>query len=117
MKIDEQALEQMDAAQLREYTHNLLFQLRHKSALLDKLTHEIALLKRMRFAAKSEHLAAQQRSLLEDEIEEDLSALSQEIAQLEADKTMPQAKAQPKRKALPADLPRKIIHHDPSSST
>ncbi|VTY21229.1 Uncharacterised protein [Xylophilus ampelinus] len=40
-----------DAEQLRELTARLMVLVRHQSALLDKLTHENALLKRMKFAA------------------------------------------------------------------
>ena len=92
-------------------------ELKHSEAVRAKLTHENALLKRMKFAAKSEHYNAQQRSLLDDEIEADLAAISEEIAQLQAPPSAPATKVQPKRQPLPAELPRKIIHHDPASTT
>ena len=41
-------------------------ELKHKQALLDKLTHEMAVLKRLKFAAKSEALHADQRNLLDE---------------------------------------------------
>ena len=37
-----------------------------KQALIDKLTHENALLKRLKFAAQSEAYSPEQRSLLEE---------------------------------------------------
>ena len=50
-----------------------------KQALIDKLTHEMAVLKRLKFAATSERfastLAPEQKSLLEEAIDEDLEAL------------------------------------------
>jgi transposase len=44
-----------------------------KQAQIDKLTHENALLKRMKFAAKSERFSAEQKSLLEESLDEDLA--------------------------------------------
>jgi len=119
MVIDEQALAELDAAQLRELTHRLLGELRHKSALLDKLTHENALLKRMKFAAQSERFDPQQKSLLEDEIEADLAAVSAEIETLQqaSGRAQGEPKRQPRRTPLPAQLPRREIHHEPDSTT
>jgi len=54
MVVEPQSLEHMSAEQLREMAARLLVQVRHQSALLDKLTHENALLKRMKFAAQSQ---------------------------------------------------------------
>jgi hypothetical protein len=36
----------------------------HKQAIIDKLTHENAVLKRLKFAAQSERFSSEQRSLL-----------------------------------------------------
>ena len=112
MVIDEQILGEMDAAQLRELTHRLIGQLRHQSALLDKLTYEMALLKRLKFAAKTEAFHADQRSLLQDDLEEDLQAVEDEIEQLRpaAERFCRQ---QPKRQPLPAQLPRQEFQHEP----
>jgi transposase len=56
----------LSAEQLREMTSRLLTDVRHKQAVIDKLTHENALLKRMKFAAQSERYSAEQRSLLDE---------------------------------------------------
>lgn len=121
---DLSSLSHLDEEQLRTLAARLLSdlqrsqtQLKHSEAVRAKLTHENALLKRMKFAAKSEHFNVQQRSLLDDEIEADLAAVSEEIAQLQPPPSAPAAKTQPKRQPLPAELPRKIIHHDPSDTT
>ena len=45
----------------------------HKQALIDKLTHENALLKRLKFAAQSERFTAEQRSLLDETFDADLA--------------------------------------------
>ena len=57
-------------------------ELAHKQALIDKLTHENAVLKRLKFAAKSEAYSAEQRSLLEETLDTDLAELGQELANL-----------------------------------
>ena len=54
-----------------------------KQALIDKLTHEMVVLKRLKFAATSERfastLAPEQKSLLEETLDTDLAELGQEI--------------------------------------
>ena len=87
--------------------------LQHKQALLDKLTYEMALLKRLKFAAKTEALNTHQRSLLEDALEEDLQAVGEEIAQMRPG-VAPTARLQPKRQPLPAQLPRQEFKHEPA---
>ena len=116
MVIDEQALSELDAEQLRQVSQRLLAELRHQRALNEKLAYECALLKRLKFAAKSERHSADQRNLLEDELDSDLAAVEHEIEQL---RSAPAAtdKQQPKRAPLPAHLPRREIQHEPTSTT
>ena len=116
MLMQPQSLDDLSAQQLRDMTGRLLAELRHSQALNAKLTHENALLKRMKFAAQSERFNAEQRSLLEDEIEADLAAVSLEIKQLQPPAAGPQVKQQPKRQPLPAHLPRREIRHEPDST-
>ncbi|MDZ7651381.1 MAG: IS66 family transposase [Burkholderiaceae bacterium] len=94
-------------------------QLVHKQATIDKLTHEMAVLKRLKFAAKSEAFNAEQKSLLEEAIDADLEALSMAAEQARAAASLPSAapKEQPKRQPLPAHLPRREIRHEPDSTT
>ena len=115
MVIDEQALGELNAEQLREVTQRLLVELRHQRALNEKLTYECALLKRLKFAAQSERHSADQRSLLEEELDSDLAAVHQEIEQLRPAQPATD-KQQPKRTPLPAKLPRREIHHEPQST-
>jgi transposase len=93
-------------------------QLVFKQATIDKLTHEMAVLKRLKFAARSEAFNAEQKSLLEEAIDADLEALGHEVAR---ERPAPQppaaAKEQPKRQPLPANLPRREIRHEPDSTT
>lgn len=108
-------LQSMGEAQMRQMLQRLMGEVKHKQALIDKLTHEMAVLKRLKFAAKSEVLAADQRSLLDEALEEDLQALAQEIEQMQAPKQRPQ-RAKAKRLPLPADLPRQTFAHEPETA-
>ena len=131
MVAQQQSLNNLSAEQLREMVTSLMghvtvrdaqiarhqTELKHIQALNAKLTHENALLKRMKFAAQSERFSPEQRSLLEDEIEADLAAVSLEIEHLQPPAAAPQAKQQPKRQPLPAHLPRREIRHEPDSTT
>jgi transposase len=88
-----------------------------KQTVIDKLTHEMAVLKRLKFAATSERFSPEQKSLLEEAIDEDLEALARQV-----EKWVPPAqdstdKRQPKRQALPAKLPRREVRHEPENTT
>ncbi len=93
-------------------------ELKHKTVLLDKLTYEMAVLKRLKFAAKTEALNAGQASLLQESLEEDLQAVGQEIEQLRtpAEKAELSDKRQPRRLPLPEHLPRQEFVHEPEST-
>jgi transposase len=82
-------LAQMNADQLRDLTASLIAQvtqkdreLQFKQLKIEQLTHEMATLKRWRFARRNEQLDAVQRSLLEESIDEDLEAIGLEIEAL-----------------------------------
>ena len=126
MVIAPEQLPHMSADELREVVQSLFKtlaskadELRFKQATIDKLTHENAYLKRLKFAAQSERFSAEQRSLLEETLDADLQAVGEEIEQLtqltSAQKT-PAAKQQPKRQPLPANLPRIEFRHEPDST-
>src|SRR6266700_653868 len=107
MQVHDQ-LERMDAQQLREFAAGLIDrvtrqdqELRYKQLKIEQLTHEMALLKRWRFAARSEQLHGAQGSLLEETIEADLEAIAAEVAALTS-VTQPSAfKDKPRRNPLP----------------
>jgi transposase len=117
MVIDEQALSELNAEQLREVTQRLLTELRHQRALNEKLAYECALLKRLKFAAQSERHSTDQRNLLEEELDSDLAAVEHEIEQLRPPQPAVTDKQQPKRTPLPANLPRREVRHEPTSTT
>jgi transposase len=102
-----------------------LQELRHKEVQLEKLAFEHATLKRLKFAAKSEKFNTEQRSLLEDTLEEDLKAAQAELAalqavneqaELSAAKNNEDNKDKPRRQPLPANLPRTEFRHEPEST-
>ena len=88
-----------------------------KQRLIDKITHEMAVLKRLKFAAQSERFTPEQRSLLEETIDADLAALDGELDKADADGKKEREKQQPKRKPLPPELPRTEFHHEPENTT
>jgi transposase len=110
-------LERLNEQQVRELAAQLLVEVRHKQAAIDKLTHEMAVLKRLRFAARSEQFSLEQRSLLEEDTESDLQALAKELEQLAPAAREAAEKKQPKRQPLPAHLPRREILHEPHETT
>ena len=90
----------------------------YRQAKIDKLTHELATLKRWKFGRSSELRNAGQISLLDETTQADIAAIEEELKALTpAAKTDTQARQQPKRAALPAGLPRVDIHHEPDSTT
>jgi transposase len=113
----QQELPHMSADQLRDVVQSLLQTLTFKAATIDKLTHENAVLKRLKFAVQSERFNAEQRSLLEETLDADLQAVSDEIEQLTPAQPVTRQKQSPKRQPLPANLPRTDIHHEPDCTT
>ena len=94
-----------------------------KQALIDKLTHENAILKRLRYALSSEKfcagMSAEQRSLLEETLDSDIAQLAAEIEQAEAEQGAKDKKTKhtPKREPLPPHLPRRDVRHEPHNTT
>ena len=136
--IDAAHLNQLDAQQLREVVRSLMSdmaaqeaaiaqhdaeierrdrEIAFKQAVIDKINHEMAVLKRLKFAARSEHFNAEQKSLIEETIEADLAALQVELDKVAPTAPDPGEKKTPKRQALPANLPRREILHEPENTT
>jgi transposase len=110
-------LDTLDPEQLRQMVRAARAELAFKQAFIDKLTHENAVLKRLKFAAKSEAYAAEQKSLLEETLDMDLAAVAAEIEALQPPAKPAEDKKQARRAALPPHLPRREIHHDPENTT
>jgi transposase len=84
------------------------------------MAHEMAIRKRLKFAAKSEAFnaisSAEEKSLREETIDTDLAALALEIEQREPASVAKASQDQPKRAALPAELPRTVHQHEPQNT-
>ncbi len=117
MDVASDTLSHLNADELREMVQPLRQTVSFKQATIDKLTHENALLKRLKFAAQSERFSAEQRSLLEETLDEDTQAVHDEMAELNTEPIPARVKDQPKRQPLPANLPRIDIRHEPESTT
>jgi transposase len=117
-------LDSLEPEQLRATVRTLMAdaqaksrELAFKQAIIDKLTHENATLKRLKFAAKSEAYSAEQKSLIEETLDADLAAVAAEVEALEPGKNAAEDKRHPKREKLPANLPRLVIRHEPENTT
>ncbi len=88
----------------------------HDKTLIEKLSHEIAQLKRFKFAKRSEQMSPEQASLLDDLIDTDIAAIEAELESLRVTPAPGQEKQKPKRRALPPEFPRTLIHHEPDNT-
>jgi transposase len=116
-------LANMDAAALREFAASLIDRVarldsegRLKQLKIDQLTHEMAVLKRWKFGGRSEQLQGEQKTLFDETVDADLAAIELELDALRGGPAVPTPKEQPKRAALPANLPRREIRHEPEST-
>ena len=92
-------------------------ELKLRQTQIDALTHEIRLLRHLRFAAKTEAMDALQVKLFEEANAEDLAAAEQRLAQLAIKPAATAPKSRPARQRLPASLPRVDIAHEPQDTT
>ncbi|WP_082190123.1 IS66 family transposase [Frateuria defendens] len=91
--------------------------LRERDALIGKLTHELARLRRVQFAAKSERMDAVQRGLFDEAMAEDIAAVEAQLEAAQATGVAPRPKAPrpaPTRRALPPELARVTTIHAPA---
>lgn len=88
-----------------------------RDAKIEKLTFEMAQLRRIKFGVKSEQLDAQQKTLFEEAVDADMAALEAELAELKAPPQPSEPVTRPRRAPLPAHLPRVERHHEPENTT
>ena len=123
--IEAKEFQELDEEALRVLARTLMAQLADKDRELlvrqtkiDRLTHEMAVLKRWRFGRRAEQLGVAQASLLDETVEADLAAIEAQLATLAPQaKGAPAAPRQPKRSPLPPELPRIEVRHEPDSTT
>jgi transposase len=91
----------------------------YKDAKIGKLTAEIARLRRLQYAARSEKMDPEQRALFDEAMAADIAAVEAELEELQ--RTDAQAAARPRvaprRRPLPPELPRVEVRHEPASCT
>ncbi|WP_414629852.1 IS66 family transposase [Burkholderia cepacia] len=109
-------LDALDVQQLRAALRAARADAAFKQVVIDKLTHENAILKRLKFAAQSEKFSAEQKSLLDETLDSDLAAVAAEIEALQPGKAASELQ-QPRRERLPAHLPRREVRHEPTDTT
>jgi hypothetical protein len=110
-------LDQMTPDQLRAFAAQLIFKVDTQSrkihrdeTIIEQLTHEIAILKRHKFAKRSEQISPAQGSLLDDLLNTDLEAIESELKTLHPAPAQTEPRQQPKR-AVASAVP---THCDPS---
>lgn len=118
-------LHDMDESQLRDLAKQLLQRIERdaheigwRDAKLEKLTFEMAHLKRIKFGKSSEQMDAAQKALFDEGVDADIAAIEAELEDLKKS-TKPPADGEnnrPKRAPLPEHLPRVELHHEPDSA-
>lgn len=119
------ALDHLPPAQLRSLATDLLAtvqrqeqELTFRQTKIEKPTHELAQLRRWRFAARSEGFSPEQPHLFEETVEADLAALETELDALKPAAPAPATEPRkPRRLPLPPELPRRVIAHEPEMTT
>ncbi len=116
-------LDQMPADQLRALAAQLLSQIdtmgrksHRDDTIIEQLTHEIAILRRHRFAKRSEQISPEQGSLLDDLLDSDLEAIDAELTALLPAPAPAEVPQKPKRAPFPQQFPRTVIHHEPENT-
>jgi transposase len=109
-------LDTLDTQQLRDALRAARAEAAFKQAVIEKLTHENAILKRLKFAAQSERFSAEQKSLLDETLDSDLAAVAAEIEALQPSRATGE-RQQPRREKLPPHLPRRDVCHEPTNTT
>ena len=132
MVITPESLASLSAKELREMVTGLMTritqrdetiasknrEIKYRQTKIDQLTHEMAVLKRWKFGRSREQLDSAQASLLDEAIDADIAAIELELVHLApAPITDAAPRQQPKRAALPPELPRVDQHHEPDSTT
>lgn len=88
-----------------------------RDAKIEKLSYEVAHLRRLKFGVKSEQLNAQQKALFEEALDADIAALEARLNDLKTPPKGDESRSRPKRAALPANLPHREIAHEPDTTT
>ncbi len=124
LQIDPAKLDALTEPELRELASSLLQRIEHDSreihwrdAKIEKLSFEVAQLRRVKFGVKSEQLDAQQKALFDEALDADIAELEAQLQELRSSASKPEQPAStPKRAPLPPQLPRVDHHHEPETT-
>jgi len=113
-----------ELAQSRELVQRKDRDLALREAKIEKITFELARLKRWKYGAKSEAMSAEQRRLFDETLAEDEASLREQLERLrreavaaDGENTKPKAPPRlPRRQPLPAHLRRVEHRHEPEST-
>ncbi|WP_248694596.1 IS66 family transposase [Pseudomonas fulva] len=104
------------AAQLLSRVDTMGRKIHHGETIIERLSHEIAILKRHKFAKRSEQISPAQGNLLDDLLNIDLEAIDAALKALRPAPAPDEPRQQPKRAPLPPQFPRTVIHHEPENT-
>lgn len=88
------------ALQLQSQVEAMSRKIQNAETIIEQLTYEIALLKRHKFAKRSEQISPVQGSLLDDLLDTDLEAIEAELKQLLPASPHAEPRQSPKRAPL-----------------
>lgn len=103
------------ALQLQSQIEAMSKKIQNDGSIIEQLTYEIALLKRHKFAKRSEQISPAQGSLLDELLDTDLEAIEAELKQLLPAAPPAEPRQSPKRAPLPPQFPRTVIRHEPET--
>jgi transposase len=109
-------LDQLTPEQLRALIESMGKKIQRDGLMIEQLTHEIAVLKRHKFAKRSEQISPDQGRLLDDLIDTDIAAIEAELKTARPESTATETRQHPKRAALPPQFPRTVIRHEPGNT-
>lgn len=94
----------------------------YKDAKIDALTQEVARLRRLQYAAKSERFDPAQQPMFDEAVAADIGAVEAQLdalrAEVDAERGGPaKPRNVPQRRPLPPELPRMEVRHEPASCT
>lgn len=102
--------------QLQSQVEAMSKKIQNDETIIEQLTYEIALLKRHRFAKRSEQISPAQGSLLDDLLDTDLEVIEAELKQLLPVPPLAEPRQSLKRSPLPPQFPRTVIRHEPENT-
>lgn len=104
------------AAQLLSKVDTMGRKIHRDETIIEQLSHEIAILKRHKFAKRSEQISPAQGRLLDDLLNTDLEAIEAELNALRPAPTSDETRQKPKRAPLLPQFPRTVIRHEPENT-